>query len=40
MRDAQKEHFFEEFDKYGRYIEDSCYGCFLDDCSHCPRVRE
>ena len=26
-----------EFDRYGRYIEDPCYGCDEQDCSQCPR---
>lgn len=31
--------YFEEFDKFGRYIESPCYGYNLDDCEHCPRNK-
>lgn len=32
--------YFEEFDKFGRYIESPCYGCDLDDCRFCPRENK
>ena len=27
----------QEFDRFGRYIEDSCFGCELERCDWCPR---
>lgn len=26
-----------EFDRYGRYVEDPCYGCEAESCAECPR---
>lgn len=31
---------FQEFDKYGRYIESPCFGCDMDDCKNCPRIKQ
>lgn len=35
--ETKKEYYFEEFDKFGRYIESPCYGCYMPDCRRCPR---
>ena len=40
IMEKKKKHSVKEFDKFGRYIESPCYGCFLADCSSCERNYE